>query len=67
VTFTRTGDADIASLPDPASLPARVASPALGLRGFYRSRLTTAANGQPKLGDQDFSVDTFCLRAGNDA
>ncbi|MDP7726512.1 serine/threonine-protein kinase [Mycobacterium sp. TY814] len=64
VTFSRTGDADIASLPDPAGLPARVASPALGLRGFYRSRVTTA-NGQPKLGDQDFSVDTFCLRAGD--
>ena len=64
VTFTRTGDADIAGLPDPAGLPARVASPALGLRGFYRSRVTTA-NGQPKLGDQDFSVDTFCLRAGD--
>ncbi|WP_155770543.1 serine/threonine-protein kinase [Mycobacterium asiaticum] len=64
VTFTRTGDADIAGLPDPAGLPARVASPALGLRGFYRSRVTTAA-GQPKLGDQDFSVDTFCLRAGD--
>ncbi|MDT5220791.1 MAG: hypothetical protein QOF15_2896 [Mycobacterium sp.] len=64
VTFTRTGDADISSLPDPASLPARVASPALGLRGFYRSRVT-AANGQPKLGDQDFSVDTFCLRGGD--
>jgi serine/threonine-protein kinase len=64
VTFTRTGDADVAGLPDPATLPARVASPALGLRGFYRSRVTTAT-GQPKLGDQDFSVDTFCLRAGD--
>lgn len=64
VVFTRTGDADISSLPDPATLPARVASPALGLRGFYRSRVTTGA-GQPKLGDQDFSVDTFCLRGGD--
>ena len=63
VTFTRTGDAQRPA-PDPAGLPARVASPALGLRGFYRSRVT-AANGQPKLGDQDFSVDTFCLRAGD--
>ncbi|MHA7650363.1 serine/threonine-protein kinase [Mycobacterium sp. ML4] len=64
VTFTRTGDADVTGLPDPAALPTRVASPALGLRGFYRSRVTTAT-GQPKLGDQDFSVDTFCLRAGD--
>lgn len=64
LTITRTGDADLSSLPDPATLPARVASPALGLRGFYRSKVTTAA-GQPKLGDQDFSVDTFCLRAGD--
>ncbi|BDB45179.1 MULTISPECIES: serine/threonine-protein kinase [Mycobacterium] len=64
VTFTRTGDADLAGLPDPAALPARVASPALGLRGFYRSRVTTAS-GQPKLADQDFSVDTFCLRGGD--
>ena len=60
----RTGDADIASLPRAATLPARVASPALGLRGFYRSKVTTAG-GQPKLADQDFGVDTFCLRAGD--
>lgn len=64
VTFTPSGDADVAGLPDPAALPARVASPALGLRGFYRSKVTTAT-GQPKLADQDFSVDTFCLRAGD--
>jgi serine/threonine protein kinase len=63
VTFTRTGDPDISSLPDPAGLPARVASPALGLRGFYRSKFTSAATAKP--GDQDFSVDTFCLRAGD--
>ena len=63
VTFTRTGDADISSLPDPAGLPARVASPALGLRGFYRSGLRqrmASPTGRP-----DFSVDTFCLRAGD--
>ena len=63
VTFTRTGDANIAGMTDPNSLPARVASPALGLRGFYRSRVT--GGGQTKPGDQDFSVDTFCLRAGD--
>lgn len=59
VTFTRTGDADIAGLPDPAGLPARVASPALGRRN---PRAVEAAQ---SLGDQDFSVDTFCLRAGD--
>ncbi len=63
VTFTRTCDANIAGVTDPASLPARVASPALGLRGFYRSRVT--GGGQTKPGDQDFSVDTFRLRAGD--
>lgn len=64
VTFTRTGDADVSGLPDPSALPARVNSPALGLRGFYRSKFTTAA-GQARPADQDFSVDTFCMRAGD--
>src|SRR6476646_8012626 len=47
VTFTRTGDADIAGLTDPASLPARVASPALGLHGFYRSKATGGGQAKP--------------------
>ena len=39
LTFTRTGDADISSLPDPAALPPRVASQALFLHGIYRSKV----------------------------
>ena len=62
VTFTRTGDVNLAGLTDPAGLSPRVASPALGLHGFYRSKVS--GGGQAKPGDQDFSVDTFCLRTG---
>jgi serine/threonine protein kinase len=63
VTFTKTGDADINGLPDPAGLPARVASPALGLHGFYRSKVTGGGQARPQ--DEDYSVDTFCVRGGD--
>ncbi len=64
VTFTRTGDTNIASLTDPATESARVASPALALRGLYHSKFTiTRLPG--KAVDEDFSVDTICLRAGD--
>jgi serine/threonine protein kinase len=64
VTFTRTGDTNFAGLTDPSTLPARVTSPALSLRGFYRSKVAVPA-GEAKPPDQDFSVDTFCLRTGD--
>jgi serine/threonine-protein kinase len=62
VTFTRTGDVDPGSLPDPATLPPRVVSPAQALRGHYQlSR--TFAKGQPQvLGDSALRTD--CQRNG---
>jgi serine/threonine-protein kinase len=64
VTFTRTGDTNFAGLADPTTLPSRLTSPALSLHGFYRSKVTVPA-GEAKPPDQDFSVDTFCLRSGD--
>ena len=63
VTFTRTGDVDVNSLPDPGALPARVASPAEALHGRYH--LTrTYKNGLPQLQDGP-AVITDCLRTGD--
>jgi serine/threonine-protein kinase len=63
VTFTRTGDVDAANLPDPATLPARVVSPAQGLRGRYHST-RTFTNGIGQL-QGDYDVVTSCLRTGD--
>ncbi|HEY0227903.1 MAG TPA: serine/threonine protein kinase, partial [Mycobacterium sp.] len=62
VTFTRTGDVDPGSLPDPATLPPRVVSPAQALHGHYQ--LTrTFTNGQPQvMGDSGLTTD--CQRNG---
>jgi protein kinase-like protein len=63
VTFTRTGDVGVNSLPDPAKLPARVASPAEALHGRYH--WTRAfKNGLPQLQDGP-AVVTDCLRTGD--
>lgn len=62
VTFTRTGDADINSLPDPASLAARVVSPAEALHGSYL-KVDTEANGY--VYEHDYVVRTDCLRTGD--
>jgi serine/threonine-protein kinase len=62
VTFTRTGDVDVANLPDPGALPARVVSPAEALHGRYRSA-RTFANGLPPM-QGDYAVTTNCLRTG---
>ncbi|WP_099225488.1 serine/threonine-protein kinase [Mycobacterium persicum] len=62
VTFTRTGEVDVNSLPDPAALSPRVASPAEALRGRYhitRNFSTTVPQQQ-----QDETVTTDCLRSG---
>jgi serine/threonine protein kinase len=63
VTFTRTGDADAKGVPDPARQPARVASPAQGLRGHYRVR-RTFADGSPQQ-EINTLVRTDCLRTGD--
>ena len=62
VTFTRTGDTDVARLPDPAREPARVVSPAQGLHGVYRSKVTFSNGGKPQ--ELDYRVQTVCLRTG---
>jgi serine/threonine protein kinase len=62
VTFTRTGDADLNSLPDPGTLPARVVSPAEALHGRYHQS-SVQPNG---FGEQnDYTAHTDCLRAGD--
>jgi serine/threonine-protein kinase len=62
VTFTRTGDVDIDSLPDPANLAPRVVSPAEALHGIYH-QTRTFTDGQ-KQQPSDFVVTTNCLRTG---
>jgi serine/threonine-protein kinase len=64
VTFTRTGDPDLAKVPDPATLPPRAASPATALHGRYHETITYA-NGNSAPGQDDLSVRTQCLRAGD--
>ena len=62
VTFTRTGDVDLDSLPDPADLPPRVISPAEALRGRYQVLRTFTNGAQQK---SDLAVRTDCLRTGD--
>ena len=63
VTFTRTGDVDINSLPDPSSLSPRVASPAEALHGRYHMT-RKFANGAPSNQDGP-AVITDCIRTGD--
>jgi len=64
VTFTRTGDPDVAKIPDPATLPPRAASPASALHGRYHEAITYA-NGNSGPGQDDLTVRTECLRTGD--
>jgi hypothetical protein len=61
VTFTRTADVDVTSLPDPASQPPRVVSPAEALHGRYHSEINWADGEFQKY---DYGVRTDCLRTG---
>ncbi len=63
-TFTRTGDvpADVA-VPDPATQPKRVASPAAGLHGKYSGAIVTADHPDWKF-TQVWDADTHCVRTG---
>ncbi|OBF88485.1 hypothetical protein A5791_17610 [Mycobacterium sp. 852002-51163_SCH5372311] len=63
ITFTRTGDVDLNSLPDPASQPVRVASAAEAWHGRYRIT-HTPANTRFKAMSDDGTVQTTCLRTG---
>jgi serine/threonine protein kinase len=62
VTFTRTGDVDIASLADPATRAARVVSAAEALHGRYHQTVTHAVSGNNE--EFDMAVRTDCLRTG---
>lgn len=64
VTFTRTGDPDVAKIPDPATLPPRAASAAAALHGRYHETITYA-NGNSAPGQDDLTVRTECLRTGD--
>jgi serine/threonine-protein kinase len=63
VTFTRTGDVDVETLPDPAAVPPRVVSPGEALRGQYQQSRTFPSVGQTQ--QTVFRVDTNCLRTGD--
>jgi Protein kinase domain len=63
VSFIRTGDVDVKTLPDPGAQQPRVLSPAQGLRGHYR--LTRIfANGIPQQ-QLNTAVRTDCLRTAD--
>lgn len=64
-TFTRTGDADISNVPDPAKLPPRKLSQALYLHGIYHSKVTVTGSSTKPPEEADYSVDTICLRDGD--
>ncbi|MBW0016716.1 MAG: serine/threonine protein kinase [Mycobacterium sp.] len=63
VTFTRTGDVDLDTLPDPANLSPRVVSPAEALHGHYRAMRTLRIPSTPE--QTDYAVSTECLRTGD--
>jgi serine/threonine protein kinase len=63
VTFTRTGDTDVAQLPDPANQPPRVVSPAEALHGSYHSTATFSYDS--KKYEANFTVRTYCMRTGD--
>lgn len=63
MNFTRTGDVDVNSLPDPGTLPPRVVSPAEAPHGRYHWT-RTYKNGLPQLQDGP-AVITDCLRTGD--
>ncbi|OBA68949.1 hypothetical protein A5641_16620 [Mycobacterium sp. 1554424.7] len=63
VTFTRSGDVDINTLPDPSTLPPRVVSPAEALHGRYHLMRKFKSGIAPQQTDQD--VVTDCLRSGD--
>jgi len=64
VIFTRTGDPDVARIPDPAGLPPRTVSPAAALHGRYHEAMTYS-NGSSAAGQDDVIVRTDCLRTGD--
>jgi hypothetical protein len=62
VVFTRTGDTDLSLLPDPATLAARVVSPAQALHGSYDAKMAYSSGSTVA---DHFGVRTDCLRTGD--
>ncbi len=62
VTFTRIGDVDLGSLPDPASQPVRAPTPAEAWHGRYHLTQTPKDTHYPS--SVDGRVQTACLRTG---
>jgi serine/threonine-protein kinase len=65
VTFTRTGDADLKNLPDPATFTPRVVSPAAVLHGRYHELRTYQGTKRIDPTEADWAVSTDCLRTGD--
>jgi Protein kinase domain len=63
VTFTRIGDVDVNTLPDPATLPPRVVAPAQALHGQYHEKRSFKVRAAPQ--QTDYAVTTNCLRTGD--
>jgi serine/threonine protein kinase len=63
VAFSRTGDTDMSTLPNPAELPPRVVSAAEALHGLYKSVIKYASSPVPT--ELDYGVRTDCLRTGD--
>jgi serine/threonine-protein kinase len=63
VAFTRIGDVDPNSIPDPASQGARVPSPAEAFHGLYHVSLAPL-DGSKQTISWDHTVETECLRTG---
>jgi serine/threonine-protein kinase len=65
LSFTRTGDADLAKLADPNGQPPRVRSPAEGLHGVYHQTIAEVpSRGEPPE-ETDLNFRTDCLRTGD--
>jgi serine/threonine protein kinase len=62
VTFTRTGDVDVGSLPDPDTQAALVTSPASAFHGRYNGTQTPDDTHRPTSWHTTFT--TYCLRTG---
>lgn len=64
VTFTRTGDLDVDTVADPATVPPRVVSPAEALFGHYQLLRTCPSSAIPTQ-PAETAVVTTCLRTGD--
>jgi hypothetical protein len=65
-TFTRTGDVDVTSMPDPADQAPRVVSPAQAFHGHYHETVVRSRNSVTFHTEQyDDIAETHCVRTGD--